>query len=499
MRITRYSPAARFRSATRSRPGGRSPHWRFTIRADLRWVAGALGVAGFDEGPAGDTAIDGVSIDTRDGTGGRLFVALQGERADGHDYLPAAAEGGAAALLVRRDRMGEAVRAVSAIPVLGVADPLAGLQAIARAWLDRVAPLVVAVTGSSGKTGTKELIAAAVSASRRAHATAGNRNNHIGVPLSVLAMPEGTEVLVLEMGASGRGEIAALCRIAPPRIGVITNIGPGHLESFGTLKGVAAAKAELIGSLAGDGTAVLPADDGFIGYLRGKTGSPVVTFGFDEGADVRIEDVRPRDGGGYTCLIGGSPFEIRRFGRHNLLNAAAAAAVARVLDLPAQGVAAAIAGTRAAGGRGVVYDIAGLAVVDESYNSNPASLRAAVDAFMEIPSQGRRWLILGDMLELGAESSALHAEAGIFCGKAGVDGLVTLGRETVELSRTAAEQRKAPADISHFMEPQSLAAYLDARLAAGDAVLVKGSRGMRMETVIDEIERRRGVARRRID
>jgi UDP-N-acetylmuramoyl-tripeptide--D-alanyl-D-alanine ligase len=483
----------------RPRPDGRSPHWRSAIRAELRWVAGALGAAGFEGGPAAGAAIEGVSTDTRDGVEGRLFVALPGEHADGHDFIPAAAEGGAAAMLVRTERADEAADAASAIPVIAVPDTLAALQRLARAWLDRVAPLVVAVTGSSGKTGTKELIAAAIASRRRTHATAGNRNNHIGVPLSVLAMPEGTEVLVLEMGASARGEIAALCRIAPPRIGVITNIGPGHLEFFGTIKGVAAAKAELVSALDGDGTAILPADDEFLGFLREKTAAPVVTFGFDEAADLRVEDIAPRPGGGYTCMIGGSAFEIRRFGRHNLLNAAAAAAVARVLEIPAPDTAAAIAETRASAGRGVVWEIAGVTVVDESYNSNPASLRAAVEAFMEMPAQGRRWLVLGDMLELGEQSPALHVEAGVFCGRAGVDGLVTLGDQTVELSRTAAEQRKAPGDISHFIEAQSLAAYLDERLGDGDAVLVKGSRGMRMETVIDEIERRRGGGRRRID
>lgn len=440
-----------------------------------------------------------MSTDTRAGIRNALFVALPGDRADGHDYVPAAAEGGAAALLVRKDRMGEAVRAVPAIPVLGVADPLAGLQALARAWLERVSPLVVAVTGSSGKTGTKELIAAAVSASRRAHATPGNLNNHIGVPLSVLSMPEGTEVLVIEMGASRRGEIAALCRIAPPLIGVVTNIGPAHLESFGSLKGVAAAKSELVAALGPDGTAVLPADDEFFGYLSGKTEARVVTFGFGEGADLRIADLSPGENGGYSCTIGGEPFTINRAGRHNLLNAAAAAAVARVIGLPDGETAAAVAAVKAVDGRGAVYEIDGLTVVDESYNSNPASLRAAVEAFMELPVSGRRWLVLGDMLELGSESPVLHAEAGIFCGRAGVDGLLTLGALTVELSRAAAEQRKAPPDISHFIEPGSLAAYLDSRLEAGDALLVKGSRGMRMETVIAELERRRNAGRRRID
>jgi UDP-N-acetylmuramoyl-tripeptide--D-alanyl-D-alanine ligase len=384
------------------------------------------------------------------------------------------------------------------IPVFDVPDTLAGLQSLAIVWRRQVAPKVVGITGSSGKTATKELVSAILSRVYRVHATSGNYNNHIGVPLTILGMDESCQILVVEIGANHKKEIKHLCTVAEPDVGVITNIGPAHIGNFGSLKGVASAKAELIESLSEDGVSILPADDEFAGFLAGRTRARIVTFGFSEDSDVRISDVQDRDGGGYTFTVDGTEMEIRRFGRHNLLNTAAAAAVARMLDVPAGEAAAAIAEAPAVEGRGVVYNVDGLIFVDESYNSNPASLKAAVEAFMEMPSVGKRWLVLGDMLELGEKSAELHEEMGVFCGRTGVDGILTIGEETVELNRAAAQQNKAPEDISHFMDPANLAAHLDPFLREGDMILVKGSRGMRMETVIDEIERIRGVDRRRI-
>ena len=438
-----------------------------------------------------------MTTDSRTGTDGMLFVALKGEGGDGHDFIAEAAAGGAAALLVDRDRGAAVKEAAPGLAVFEVRDTLEGLQTLAAAWRDRIDPKVVAITGSSGKTTAKEMTAAVLSGRYSVHATSGNLNNHIGVPLTILSMPEGTEVLVTEMGANHKGEIAKLCAIARPDVGVVTNIGPSHLEFFGTLKGVAKAKSELVASLGEDGTAILPADDDFFEFLAEKTKAPVVSFGFSETADVRIEDIESREGGGYTFAIGGTGMEIRRFGRHHLLNAGAAAAVAGLLGVPAPEAAAAIAETGAFDGRGVVFDVAGITFVDETYNSNPASLRAAVDAFMEMPLEGRRWLVLGDMLELGKTAGELHEEAGAYCGKAGFDGIITLGNETVELNRAAAVQRRAPEIISHFLDAANLAAYLDGLLVEGDGVLVKGSRGMRMETVIEEIEKRRESAGRR--
>ena len=452
-------------------------------------------MAGFRVDKQEKTVVAGVTTDSRTGTDGMLFVALKGEGGDGHDFIAEAVAGGAAALLVERDR--GAREAAPGLAVFEVRDTLEGLQTLAAAWRDRIDPKVVAITGSSGKTTAKELTAAVLSGRYSVHATSGNLNNHIGVPLTILSMPEGTEVLVTEMGANHKGEIAKLCAIARPDVGVVMNIGPSHLEFFGTLKGVAKAKSELVTSLGQDGTAVLPADDDFFGFLAERTKAPVVSFGFSEKADVRIEDIESREGGGYTFVIGGTGMEIRRFGRHHLLNAGAAAAVAGLLEVPAPEAAAAIAETGAVDGRGVVFDVAGITFVDETYNSNPASLRAAVDAFMEMPLEGRRWLVLGDMLELGKTAGELHEEAGAYCGKAGFDGIITLGDETVELNRAAAVQRRAPEIISHFLDAANLAAYLDGLLAEGDGVLVKGSRGMRMETVIEEIEKRRASAGRR--
>jgi UDP-N-acetylmuramoyl-tripeptide--D-alanyl-D-alanine ligase len=311
---------------------------------------------------------------------------------------------------------------------------------------------------------------------------------------------EGREdVLVAEMGANHRGEIGNLAALASPQIGVITNIGPGHLEFFKSLSGVAAAKAELVTALPADGTAVLPGDDEFIEFLKERTKAKVVTFGFGEGCGWRIEDVTSRDGPGYSYRLGGHVMEIRRYGRHHIVNAAAAAAVGFLLDIPAEATAEAVAGARAAPGRGVLYEIDGILFVDESYNSNPASLKAAVDAFMEFPLEGRRWIVLGDMLELGQHSVEMHIDAGRYCGGAGVDGILTLGEETVELSRAASVQRKAPPQISHFIDAEKLASYLNEHIGSGDGVLVKGSRGMAMERIISAIESQRGASKRRVD
>jgi UDP-N-acetylmuramoyl-tripeptide--D-alanyl-D-alanine ligase len=244
---------------------------------------------------------------------------------------------------------------------------------------------------------------------------------------------------------------------------------------------------------------VLPADDEFVEFLRGRTKARPVTFGFGEAADMRITALEKRDGGGYRFRVGDMPLEVSRRGRHQVLNAAAAAVVGSVLEVPPAEIAAALLEAPVSPGRGVLLDIAGILFFDETYNSNPASLRAAVDAFMEIPAAGKRWLVLGDMLELGDASAELHREAGVFSGRAKVDGILTVGGATVELNRAAAAERRSPEHITHFLDVESLARYLNELAAPGDAVLVKGSRGMHMEKVLEAIERARGAERRRVD
>lgn len=427
-----------------------------------------------------------------------MFFAIRGENENGHAFLDDAVSSGAAALVVNADEKGTVSGMAGSVPVIEVEDTVKALQALASAWRDRVDPLVIGITGSTGKTGTKNLAARIASARYRVHSTKGNFNNHIGVPLTILSMPEDTEVLIAEMGANHKKEITLLASIAKPDIGVITNIGPGHLEFFGSLKGVASAKAELVESLESGGTAVLPADDEFFEFLKGRTKAGVLSFGYSDEAVFRIEDVRKKEGAGYLFRLAEAELETCRYGRHHLLNAAAAIAAASKLGISPAEAAGAVASAEAAAGRGEVYEIAGITFIDDSYNSNPASLMSSVDAFMEMEVAGRRWLVLGDMLELGEASAGLHSEMGIYCGKAGVDGLLTLGEDTVELNRAAAVQRKAPGDISHFVDAVKLAAYLDSFLEEGDAVLVKGSRGMRMEKVMEEIELLRKAGKRRI-
>jgi len=354
-------------------------------------------------------------------------------------------------------------------------------------------------SGSSGKTGTKDLAAAILARRFVVHATPGNLNNHIGLPLTLLGMDGGEDMCVAEMGANHRKEIQALCAIAKPLVGVVTNIGTAHLEHFGTTKGIAAAKAELLEALPPDGTAVLPADDEFAGYLAGRTKARTIAVGFSESADRRITGLEKREQGGYRFRVGEIRLETGRYGRHNVLNAAFAAVVGSTAGVPDDEIAAAVAASRAADGRGATYDVGGVVFVDETYNANPASLKAAVDAFMEMPGTGRRWLVLGDMLELGGMSGELHREAGVHCGRAKSDGILTLGTESAELSRAAAEQRRSPERITHFLDAEPLAAHLATLLRPGDLVLVKGSRAMRMERIIDAVEAARGAARRRLD
>jgi UDP-N-acetylmuramoyl-tripeptide--D-alanyl-D-alanine ligase len=481
------------------RPRRRSRTWGWGIRVELRWIADALAAAGYRGGDPGAGLVEGVSIDTRAACEHRLFIALKGPNADGHDYLREAVGQGAAALLVTSGRKRDAAKLAGSLPVFDVPDTLKGLQTLAAAYRALVNPRVIAITGSTGKTDTKEFLAAILARRFRVRATQGNLNNHIGLPLTILGMEGSEEICVTEMGANHKREIKVLAGIAKPEIGVVTNVGPAHLEFFGSLRGVAAAKAELLEALPPRGTAVLPADDEFADFLRERTKARTLTFGFSERADRRITNVEKREAGGYRFQVQDVLLEVPHFGKHHVLNAAAAAVVGSELGVTPQDIASAVLEAKVNPGRGVLFDLGGILFFDDSYNSNPASLRAAVEALMEIPAAGRRWLVLGDMLELGAMSEELHRESGIFCGRTKVDGIFTIGAESVELNRAAAAQRKSPEHITHFLDIDSLARYINELVAPEDIVLVKGSRGMRMEAVLEAIERLRGVVRRRVD
>lgn len=393
-----------------------------------------------------------VTIDSRDIRPGDLFVGLTGRNVDGGYYAGDALAAGAWGVLVSPEH---AVGAGGAGVLLAADDPLAGLQALARSWRRALGAQVVAITGSTGKTSTKDLLAAMIAQQRRVVASPQNLNTEIGLPLSILAAPAGTEVLVLEMAMRGEGQIAELAAIAEPDIGVIVNVGPVHLELLGSLEAIAAAKAELLVDLRPGATAVLPADEPLLeAHLREDLRT--VTFG---------------PGGDVAAL--GDDLEVPFQSRHMRLNALAALAAARAVGVQPRGrldvTLSALRGER--------IELPGpVLVIDDCYNANPMSMRAALDDLAESAS-GRRLAVLGDMLELGPQEATFHAEIGCYAGECGVDVLITVG------PLAAAMGPQFGGELHGADDAAAAAALVRELVAPGDTVLVKGSRGVGLEVV----------------
>lgn len=436
-------------------------------------LAEAAAIVGATARPSG--TFSGISTDSRTLRAGDLFVALEGPRFDGHDYLEPVAAAGAAGALVRR--------AHPALPCLEVADPLAALAQLATAWRARFELPLVAVTGSSGKTTVKELTAAALAGAGPVLATRGNRNNHIGVPLTLLELRDSHRAAVVEMGMNHAGEIARLADLARPTVGVISNAGAAHLEGLGSVAAVARAKGELIEHLPPDAVAVLNADDAYFPLWRQLAGSRrVVTFGLGAAADVTAHYRLLADGSEMELLTpaGGARARLQLLGRHNVCNALAATAAALAAGRPLTEIAGGLGRVRPVPGR--LFPLAGrngARVIDDSYNANPSSVQAAIDVLGELP--GQRLLVLGDMGELGAEAPALHAQCGAAARAAGIDRLLTLG----PLSAAAAAAFGPGAGA--FDDRPALLDALAPLLQAGVTVLVKGSRSAGMERVVQAI------------
>ncbi|HEX6021390.1 MAG TPA: UDP-N-acetylmuramoyl-tripeptide--D-alanyl-D-alanine ligase [Solirubrobacter sp.] len=424
-------------------------------------AAGATLVAGADGGPM--RAV----VDTREISAGDLFVGLVGERVDGGRFAADALAAGAWGVLVAPEH----ASGLSGGAVLAADDPLAALQRLAREWRRALEPAVIGVTGSVGKTSTKQLIAALIAPHRRVAANPANFNTEIGLPLAVLAAPEGTEVLVLEMGMRGFGQIDELARIAEPDVGVITNIGPVHLELVGSLEGVARAKAELLAHVA---VGIIP--DGVPAlepYLREDL--DVVRVG----RDVFLEDFDPP----HVEILARElrvSLEVPFTARHQLVNLLSAVAAAQAVGVEPSGRVdvsfGALRGERVSLPSGAV-------VINDCYNANPLSMRAALDDLATQAPKGRRVAVLGDMLELGPEEVAAHRELGEYAASTGVDVLIAVG----PLSRATAE---AFSGETHVVSDAAEAASVAARVVApGDVVLVKASRGIGLETVAEALAR----------
>jgi UDP-N-acetylmuramoyl-tripeptide--D-alanyl-D-alanine ligase len=414
---------------------------------------------------------------------GQLFVALQGPNFNGQDFVGAALQAGAAGAVVG------AAQTV-ALPQIVVPDTQAALERAARSWRAHFAGPLVGVAGSNGKTTAKEMTASILAQAGECLATRGNLNNHIGVPLTLMRLTPAHRFAVIEMGANRAGEVAALVALARPSIGLITNAGAEHLEGFGTLEGVARAEGEMVAGLTPAATAVINADDEFVSLWRGSTPARVVTFGVRQRADFTATDVRASVGAhGFRTHFrlsapqGSAAIELSLGGAHNVANALAAAAAAAAAGATLEHIAAGLAAVRAVPGRlQFKQSASGAWLIDDSYNANPSSMRAAIEVLATL--SGRKWLVLGDMGELGAFAADAHTDIGEFARAQGIERLYATGplmQRAVESFGAGARWYGAAAELT--------AALHEALRGAGPEVrlLVKGSRSNRLERVVEAL------------
>jgi UDP-N-acetylmuramoyl-tripeptide--D-alanyl-D-alanine ligase len=426
-----------------------------------------------------------VAIDSREDVRDALFFALTGPHFDGHDFLETVFAAGAAGAVVSASWWGKGGRD-RVQNVLVVPDTLLALQDLARAHRARHPVPLAAITGSNGKTTTKELLAAALTPLGPVLRTRGNRNNHIGLPLTLLELTPDHRAAVVEIGLNHPGELRLLSEIARPRVGVITNVAAAHLEGLGSIEGVARAKAEIVAGLEPGGTLVLPLGNAALeAALAGYTGRRL-TFGFSLKADLHPEETELLGTEGVRlALPDGVAVRVPLPGEHTVLNALAALAAARGLGVSPAQAAPHLAGVKPVRGRLEPRRAGGITVIDDTYNANPASLEASLAVLRREAGTGKRWAILGDMLELGPEAADLHRRAG--AAAAFLDGLVVVGPLAHELGRGAVDAG-LEMDALHLADSGEEAARLIVhRLHPGDRVLVKGSRGVRLESAVEAL------------
>jgi UDP-N-acetylmuramoyl-tripeptide--D-alanyl-D-alanine ligase len=427
-----------------------------------------------------DRDYKGVSSDTRSLAAGDLFMALRGPRYNANEFVGAAASASAAGAVVDTLQPGVAIAQIL------VQDTQAALEKAARAWRDQFSIPVIGVAGSNGKTTAKEMTAAILGAAGKCLATRGNLNNHIGVPLTLLRIEPSHRYAVIEMGANRAGDVAALLKIAHPTAGLITNAGAEHLEGFGSLEGVARAEGEMVEGLEPAATAVINGDDEFADLWKKLTPARIVTFGMQKAADFTATDVKTSVGvDGFLTRFdlvspaGRVPVELRMGGRHNVMNALAAAAAATAAGAKLEHVATGLGAVRPVAGRLQFKMTATRAwLIDDSYNANPSSVRAGIEVLAGL--DGRKWLVLGDMAELGEFAESSHSQIGVFAREQGIERLFAMG----PLAARAVESFGRGGQW--FAEANALAEAL--RGAAPDVrMLIKGSRVNRLERIVDAL------------
>jgi UDP-N-acetylmuramoyl-tripeptide--D-alanyl-D-alanine ligase len=430
----------------------------------------------------------GFSIDSRSVGPGELFFAVKGERLDGHDFVEEALQKGVVAAVVRKDQLDRYQKKTG---LLAVKDTLVALQTLATAARKRWGKTLIAVTGSAGKTTTKEMIAHVLSTRFRVLKSEGNFNNHFGLPLMLLKLEPEYDLAVIEMGMSHEGEIRALAKIAQPEIGVVTNVAPVHLEFFDSLAGIARAKYELVESLPANGTAVLNADDEYVSQFGRDFKGKVVLYGTRATADVRAENIqsRGRQGAEFDVVIGRASEHatLPLVGEHNVLNALAAVAVGLDRGLKPSEAVSALATVAPADKRGQVLQVGNITVINDCYNSNPKALDAMVDALANMAAK-RRIVVAGEMLELGPLGAEMHREAGEHISRKKIDvllGVRGLAQSTVDAAKRAGVRAEFVSSSEEAGE------WLAHEARDGDVVLLKASRGVKLEKALEIWKARR--------
>ncbi len=428
-------------------------------------------------------SFDGISIDSRTIKPGSLFVAIAGKRFDGHRFLGQAFERGAAAAVVEQWPVKETLPAGAA--VFQTADTLTALGAIARFHRDRFSFPVIAITGSCGKSTTKTILAHLLSGSKKILATPGTQNNRIGVPLTLFGLDASHQAVVLELGTNLWGEIKTLTEICRPTIGVVTMIGPSHLETFGDLEGVLKEKSAIWQMMDPDCPVVLNADDPLLLKAGRALKRPVIWYGFGPDAQIRAERVELGARESAALINGQWPLRLPLPGRHNLSNALAALAVALQLGEPMDKSVERLATVPAVPGRLNWLEKEGIFFLDDSYNANPASLKAGLDVLFQQQTRGRRGVVVGDMLELGAQSELLHRQMGREIAACGPDFLVGVGQASRWLLEAAWDAGLPKENGFWFESAQEAGRFVARQAKAGDQILIKGSRGMKMESILE--------------
>ena len=431
----------------------------------------------------GAATVSRVSTDSRTLRAGDLFVPLRGENFDGHKFIQQAVERGAVGAMVEEKWQGNTP---AKFALIRVADTLVGYQTLAANYRASLPLKVVAITGSNGKTSTKDFVAAVLGRKFRVTKTEGNFNNHVGLPQTMLAANRDDEIAVWEIGMNHPGEISALAKLAAPDVAIITNVGVAHIEFMGSREAIAEEKGALAEAVAKDGVVILNADDAFSDAIAKRTGAKSVRAGIENGSVRAVDITQSATGSEFTILEGAHRCraQLPVPGIHMVQNALLAVAAGRVFNLSLEECAVGLASTPLTKARLQIREIGGIQFIDDSYNANPDSMKAALQTLVELESEGRRIAVLGEMGELGAESQRGHRDVGEAAAALRVDELIAVGAMGATIARAAAE---AGLKNSVAVDSQKDAAeLLEKNASAGDLILIKGSRAARMERVLEE-------------